>query len=148
MMTGVNVVHVPYRTNYMPDLLGGQVQAAVLAVAPVIGFIHTGKLRALAVTSAARMEVLPDVPALGESVLGYEGNGWLGVGAPKGTPREIIEKLNKEINAVIVEPDIKTRLRALGVEPMAMSPEQFGSLIADATAKWAKVINFAGIKAE
>jgi tripartite-type tricarboxylate transporter receptor subunit TctC len=148
MMTGVDMVHVPYRANYMADLLGGQVQGAFVAVAPVIGYIRAGKLRALAVTSAARLDVLPDVPALDESVPGYEGSGWLGVGAPKGTRTEIIEKFNKEINAVIVEPDIKTRLVALGVEPISMTPAQFGNLIADATAKWAKVIKFADIKPE
>jgi tripartite-type tricarboxylate transporter receptor subunit TctC len=148
MMTGVNMIHVPYRANYIPDLLGGQVQGAFIAVAPVIGFIRAGKLRALGVTSAARMDVLPDVPALDESVPGYEGSGWLGVGAPKGTRAEIIERLNKEINAVIVEPDIKARLVELGVEPKSMTPAQFGNLIVDATAKWAKVIKFVDIKPE
>jgi tripartite-type tricarboxylate transporter receptor subunit TctC len=148
MMTGVNMIHVAYRANYMPDLLGGQVQGTFIAVAPVIEFIRAGKLRALGVTSAARMDVLPDVPALDESVPGYEGSGWLGVGAPKGTRAEIIEKFNKEVNAVIVDPDIKTRLVALGVEPKSMTPAQFGNLIADATAKWAKVIKFADIKPE
>jgi tripartite-type tricarboxylate transporter receptor subunit TctC len=148
MMTGVNFVHVPYRTNYIPDLLGGQVQVAFVAVAPTIGYIRAGKLRALAVTSAKRMDVLPDIPAMDEFVPGYEGSGWLGVGAPKDTPAEIIEKLNKQINTVIADPAMKARLAGLGVEQELMTPAEFGKLTADATEKWAKVIKFANIKAE
>jgi len=148
MMTGVTMVHVPYKSNYLPDLLGGQVQIAFIAAAPVLGYIQSGKLRALGVTTAARLGVLPDVPALAESVPGYEGSGWAGVCAPKSTPGDIVERLNKEINAVIAMPDITGRLTALGAEPSAMTPGQFGKLIADAADKWAKVITFAGIKAE
>ncbi len=146
MMAGIDMVHVPYRSNFIPDLLGGQVQVAFIAVAPVLGNIRSGKLQALAMTSAARLETLPDVPAIKEFVPGYEGSGWLGIGAPKNTPVEIVERLNKEINAVIATSDIKARLIELGAEPAAETPAQFGNLIADATDKWAKVIKFADIK--
>ena len=148
MMTGVELVHVAYRASYMPDLLGGQVQVAFIATAPVLGYIASGKLRALGVTSAKRMGVLPDVPAIGEFVPGYEGSGWAGVGAPKDTPADIVNKLNTDINVVMADPAMKAHLVALGVEPETMTPEQFGKLIADAAEKWAKVIKFANIKAE
>ncbi len=148
MMTGVDLVHVAYRGNYMPDLLGGQVQVAFISTAPVLGYIASGKLRALGVTSATRLSVLPDVPAIDEFVPGYEGSGWAGVGAPKDTPAEIVDRLNKEINAVMADSALKARLVALGVEPVTMTPAQFGKLIADAAEKWAKVIKFAKIKAE
>ncbi len=148
MMIGVDLTHVAYRGNYMPDLLGGQVQVAFVSTAPVLGYIRTGKLRALGVTSAQRLSVLPDVPAIDEVVPGYEGSGWAGVGAPKDTPSEIVDRLNKEINAVMADAAMKTRLVALGVEPETMTPEQFGKLIADAADKWAKVIKFANIRGE
>jgi tripartite-type tricarboxylate transporter receptor subunit TctC len=148
MMTGVDLTHVAYRGNYMPDLLGGQVQVAFISTAPVLGYIASGKLRALGVTSAERLSVLPDVPAIGEVVTGYEGSGWAGIGAPKDTPADIVEKLNKEINAVMANPAMTARLVALGVEPQSMTPAQFGKLIADAADKWAKVIKFANISAE
>jgi tripartite-type tricarboxylate transporter receptor subunit TctC len=148
MMTGVDIVHVPYRAAYMPDLLGGQVQMAFVAAPPVLGFIHSGKLRALAVTSAARMDALPDVPPVGDTVPGYEGSGWLGLGGPKGMPAETISKLNKRINAIMADPAMTRRLIGLGVEWRAMTPAEFRKLIADAADKWAKVIKFAGIKAQ
>jgi tripartite-type tricarboxylate transporter receptor subunit TctC len=148
MMTGCDLVHVPYRTSYMPDLLSGQVQVAFTAIAQTIGYIRDGKLRALAVTSAKRLDVLPDVPALDEFVPGYEGSGWIGVGAPKDTPAEIVDKLNTEINAVIAAPAMKARFVSLGIEEQPTTPAQFGKLIADASVKWAKVVKFAGIKAE
>jgi tripartite-type tricarboxylate transporter receptor subunit TctC len=148
MMTGCDIVHVPYRTSYIPDLLSGQVQVAFTAIAPLIGYIHSGKLRALAVTSAKRLDVLPDVPALDEFVPGYEGSGWIGVGAPKDTPGAIIDKLNKEINAAISDPQMKARFGGLGIEEEPGTPAQFATLIADASVKWAKVVQFAGIKGE
>ena len=148
MMTGVNLVHVPYRNSYLPDLLGGQVQVAMVAIAPVVGYIKSGRLRALAVTSAKPMDALPEIPAMGEFVPGYEGSGWLGVGAPKATPAAIIDKLNTGINAIIADPAMKQRLVGLGIEPEPMTALQFSKLIADAAEKWAKVIKFAGIKAE
>jgi len=148
MMAGVNLVQISYRTNYMPDVLSGQVPVSFVAVAPGLAFLRAGKLRGLGVTSAARMSILPDIPAIAEFVPGYEGSGWLGVGAPKNTPAAVIDRLNKEINAIIVDPKMKPRLIALGIEPDPMTPAQFGKLCADATEKWAKVIKFAGIKLE
>jgi len=148
MMTGTDIVEVPYRSNFMPDVLSGQVQGTFAAVAPAVGFIKSGKLRALGVTSATRMEALPDVPAIAEFVPGYEGSGWLGICAPKGTPANIVDKLNKNINGVIADPAIKTRLVELGAEAIQMTPEEFGKLIAEAAEKWAKVIKFANIKPE
>ena len=148
MMTGVNIVHVPYRSSYLPDLLAGQVQLAFATVPPVLGYIQTGKLRALGVTSTKAMEALPDVPAIAESLPGYEGSGWAGIGAPRGTPAEIIDTLNKNINAVIADPAMKARFMAQGAEPETMTPPQFGALIANAAGKWAKVIAFANIKVD
>jgi tripartite-type tricarboxylate transporter receptor subunit TctC len=148
MMTDVNIVHVPYHSSYLPDLLAGQVQLAFATVPPVLGYIHTGKLGALGVTSMKRMEALPDVPAIADSLPGYEGSGWAGVGAPKGTPAEIIDTLNKNINAIVADPAMKERFVTLGAEPETMTPPQFGALIADAAGKWAKVIAFANVKVD
>ncbi|HEX3938135.1 MAG TPA: tripartite tricarboxylate transporter substrate binding protein [Xanthobacteraceae bacterium] len=146
MMTGVDIVHVPYRVSYLPDLLAGQVQLAFATIPPVLGYIHSGKLRALGVTSAKRMEALPEVPAMAESLPGYEGSGWAGVGAPRGTPADVIETLNKAINPIIADPALKARAIALGAEPEPMTPPQFGALITAAAVKWAKVIAYANIK--
>jgi len=148
MMTGVNIVHVPYRASYLSDLLAGQVQLAFATVPPVLDYIHTGKLPALGVTSVKRVEALPDVPAIAETLPGYEGSGWAGVGAPRGTPAEIVDMLNKNINAIISDPALKERFVALGALPETMTPSQFGSLISNAAAKWAKVIAFANIKVD
>jgi tripartite-type tricarboxylate transporter receptor subunit TctC len=148
MMTGVNIVHVPYRAAYLPDLLAGQVQLAFAPAAPVLGYIHIGKLRALGVTSMKPMSALPDVPPIAESLPGYEGSGWTGVGAPRGTPAEIIDTLNKNINTIIADPAMKARFVALGAEPEPMTASQFGALIAHAAEKWAKVIAFASIKVD
>jgi tripartite-type tricarboxylate transporter receptor subunit TctC len=148
MMTGVQIVEVPYRSNFMPDVLGGQVQGTFVAIPPAVGSIRTGKLRALAVTGATRNAAIPDIAAMAEFVPGYEGSGWAGIVAPKDTPSEIIEKLNKEINVIITNPDLKERLVSIGAEPTAMTPAEFGKLIAEATDKWAKVIKFADIKPE
>jgi tripartite-type tricarboxylate transporter receptor subunit TctC len=130
----------------LPDLLAGQVQLAFVAAPPVLGLIHNGKLRALGVTSAKRMDALPDVPAIAESVPGYEGSGWAAIGAPKGTPAAIIDTLNSAINAIIADPAMRAHFIALGAEPATMTPPQFGALIVKAAAKWAKVIKFADIK--
>jgi tripartite-type tricarboxylate transporter receptor subunit TctC len=148
MMTGVNIVHVPYRVSYLPDLLAGQVQLAFATVPPVLGYIHSGKLHALGVTSAKPMEALPDVPAIAQSLPGYEGSGWAGVGAPHGTPGDIVDTLNKAINPIIADPAFKARALALGAEPEPMTPSQFGTLMTDAARKWAKVIAFANIKVD
>src|SRR6516165_4175532 len=150
MMTGVNLVHVPYRglAPALTDLLGGQVQVTFASTAPSIEHIRIGKLRALAVTTGTRSEMLPDVPTVGEFVPGYEASTWSGIGAPKATPAEIVEKLNTEINAGLAEPKMKARLADLGGDVLALSPADFGKLIADETEKWRKVVKFTGIKAD
>jgi tripartite-type tricarboxylate transporter receptor subunit TctC len=148
MMAGVKMVHVPYRGEApaLTDLLGGQVQVYFGPIASSIEHIRAGKLRALAVTTETRLELLPDIPTVGEFVPGYEASGWQGIGAPKNTPAEIIEKLNKAINAALADREMKARLADLGATILVGSPADFGKLIADDTEKWAKVIKFAGIK--
>jgi tripartite-type tricarboxylate transporter receptor subunit TctC len=150
MMAGVKMVHVPYRGEApaLTDLLGGQIQAYFGAIPASIEHIRAGKLRALAVTTEIRLEVLPDVPTVGEFVPGYVMSGWQGIGAPKKTATEIIEKLNKEINASLANGDIKTRLADSGAVPVQMSSSEFAKLIADDTEKWGKVIRAANIKPE
>ncbi len=150
MMTGVNMIHVPYRGSpmAMTDLLGGQVQVMFDPLPSSIEQIRAGRLRPLAVTTSARLEVLPDVPALSEFVPGYEASGWQGVAAPSATPVEIIDKLNKEIGAVLIEPEMKARIADLGGTTFSTSPAEFAKFVADETEKWAKVVKFAGIKSE
>ena len=150
MMAGVNLVHVPYRGQgpALTDLLGGQVQVLFATTPGTTDYITTGKLRALAVTSASRAEVLPELPTVGDFVPGYEASQWYGIGAPKNTPAEIVGKLNKEINAAIADPGMKARFAAIGGEPLPGSPAEFGKLIAEETEKWAKVVRAAGIKPE
>jgi tripartite-type tricarboxylate transporter receptor subunit TctC len=150
MMTGVNLVHVPYKGGApaVADLLAGQVQVIFAPISESIQQIKAGKLRALAVTPAARLDVLPDVPTVAEFVPGYEASGFAGVGVPKGTPADIIDKLNKELNAGLADPKIKGRIEELGGTVIGGSPAEFGKLVADATEKWAKVLKAAGVKAE
>jgi tripartite-type tricarboxylate transporter receptor subunit TctC len=148
MMTGVNMVHVPYRGGApaLTDMISGQVQVMFDNVPTSIEFIRAGKLRALAVTTATRSEVLPDLPTVADFVPGYEASAWYGVGVPKGTPDDIIDKLNKEINAILAEPKAKARLADLGASLLAGSPADFGKLVADETEKWGKVVKFSGAK--
>jgi tripartite-type tricarboxylate transporter receptor subunit TctC len=148
MMAGVDMLHLPYRGGApaLTDLLGGQVQVMFVAMSASIEYIRAGKLRALAVTTAMRQELLPDVPSVGEFVPGYEASAWYGVAAPKGTPAEIIDKLNREINAALADPRMKARLADLGSTPLIGSPEEFGKLIADEAEKWGKVIRATNIK--
>jgi len=150
MMAGIDMVHVPYRGGgpALTDLLAGQVQVYFPTTVASIGYIRAGRLRALAVTAATRSDALPDIPTVGEFLPGYEASTWYGVGAPKGTPAEIVEKLNKEINAGLADPTMKARLADLGGDVLALSPADFGKLIAEETAKWAKVVKFSGVKAE
>ena len=150
LMTGVDMVHVPYRGQgpAMTDLLSGQVRVLFAAAPGTADFIKTGKLRALAVTTAARMQEQPDIPAVGDFVPGYEASQWYGFAAPKNTPAEIVDKLNKEINAAIADPAMKARLAAIGGETMPGSPSDFGTLIAEETEKWGKVVRAGGIKPE
>ena len=150
MMAGVDLVHVPYRGQgpALTDLLGGQVQVMFAITVASIEYIKTGRLRALATTAATRSDALPDIPTVGEFVLDYEASNWFGVCAPKATPAEIIDKLNKEINAGLADPKLKARLADLGGAVLALSPAEFGKLIADETEKWGKVIRAANIKAD
>jgi len=150
MMTGVDMVHVPYRGGgpALTDLIGGQVQVYFGPMPPSIEHIRSGKLRALGVTSAGRSQALPDIPSVSDFVPGYEASQWHGIGVPKNTPSEIIDKLNKEINASLVDLKKKARLADLGGTPLVGSPADFSRLIAEDTEKWAKVIKFAGIKLE
>jgi len=147
-MTGIDMLHVPYRGNPLPDLLGGQVQVYFSPIPASIGFIRTGKLRALAVTSTTRLQALPDIPTVGEFVPGYEASGWYGLIAPKDTPAEVVDKLNRETNAVLADPKMKQQLADLGATVFVGSPADLGKFIADEIEKWAKVIKFAGIKPE
>ncbi|MGB8631066.1 MAG: tripartite tricarboxylate transporter substrate binding protein [Xanthobacteraceae bacterium] len=148
MMAGVNLVHIPYRSSQFPDLLAGQVQVTFNPLPSSLDFIRSGKLRALAVTSATRSDALPDVPTIGEFLPGYEATAWFGIGAPKNTPAEIVEKLNKAINAGLVDPQFKARLIELGGAPAPLSPADFGSFIASETEKWATIVRFSGAKPE
>jgi tripartite-type tricarboxylate transporter receptor subunit TctC len=150
MMAGVNLVHVPYRGSApaLTDMLGGQVQVMFDALPSSIEHVRSGKLRALAVTTAARSPALPDIPTLGDFVPGFEASVWQGIGVPKSTPHEIVEKLNKEINAALSDPRMRVQLVSLGSTELALSPAEFGTLIAEETEKWARVIRGASIKAQ
>jgi tripartite-type tricarboxylate transporter receptor subunit TctC len=147
MMTGTKLTHVPYKNNYMTDLMGGQVPLAVAPTAAVAEYVKDGKLHGIGVTTATRAAVLPDVPAIGESVPGYVAVGWYGLCAPKGTPADIIAKLEAATRASVADPTLQSRLLPLGIEPAPMTTAEFGAFIADEVEKWAKVIKFAGIKA-
>ena len=149
-MTDINMVHVPYRgaAPAVTDLLGGQVQVIFATESAVIEHVRTGKLRALAVTTATRSDALPDIPTIGEYLPGYEARSWNGIGAPRNTPAEIIDRLNREINAGLADPKMKARLASLGGTVLALSPADFRKLISDETEKWGNVIRAAGIKAE
>jgi tripartite-type tricarboxylate transporter receptor subunit TctC len=148
MMTGVDMVHVPYRgvAPALTDLFGGQVQVMFNSTPPSVEHIRAGTLRALAVTTATRSEALPDIPTVAEFVPGYEASGWLGVGAPRNTPTEIIDRLNREINAGLADPKLAARLTDLGSTVLAGSPADFGKLIVEETEKWGKVVKFSGAK--
>jgi tripartite-type tricarboxylate transporter receptor subunit TctC len=150
MMTGIQMTHVPYRSDApaIADLIAGQVQVMFDPIVACLGQVKSGTLRALAVTPAKRVPALPDVPTIGETVPGYEVHSWQGVGAPSGTPAEIIDGLNKAINASLADPKTRERLADIGTEPLMMSPDGFARLLADETEKWSKVIKFAGLKAD
>ena len=150
MMTDTNMTHVPYHgiAPALVDLLGGQVQVTFGGVPPTIEYIRTGKLRALAMTTTTRLELLPDIPSMADFVPGYDASQWFAAGVRKNTPVEIIDKLNKEINASVTKPEMKARIEKLGATPMLGSPADFDKFITDETEKWAKVIRFASIKPE
>jgi tripartite-type tricarboxylate transporter receptor subunit TctC len=149
-MTGVEMLHVPYRGGgpTLTDLLAGQVQVMFPTLGSSIGYVKSGKLRGLAVTGATRSEALPDIPRVGEFVPGYEASGWQGIGAPKNTPTEVVDKLNMEINAALADPKLNARLADLGSSALVNSPAAFEKFIVEYTDKWAKVIRTANIKAE
>jgi tripartite-type tricarboxylate transporter receptor subunit TctC len=147
-MAGVNLVNVPYRGSYMPDLIAGQVQASFSPILQTVGAIRAGQLRALAVTSTTRSAALPDIPRAAEFVPGYQVDVWDAMGAPANTPPDIIDRLNKAINVALADPTMTARFSDLGAEPMLMTPAQLGTFAAEETEKWAKVVKFAGIKPE
>jgi len=149
MMAGVNIVHVAYRGGggqVVTDLLAGRLQVSFDVMPTVIEYVRAGKLRGLAVTTAARSPALPDLPPVGDFVPGYEASSWHGIGVPKNTPADIVQKLNSEMNAVLGDPKVIVRLAEIGGVPLPMTPAQFGQFVADETEKWAKVVKFVGIK--
>jgi tripartite-type tricarboxylate transporter receptor subunit TctC len=150
MITGIDMIHVPYRGGgqVVTDLIAGQVQVSFIGLSVAIEHIRSGKLRALAITAATRSDVLPDIPTVGDFVPGYEASAFWGVGAPRNTPAEIIDKLNKEINAGLSDPELRRLLAEGDGTMLAGSPADFGKFIGDETEKWAKVIKYAGIKPE
>jgi len=150
LMANVNIVHVPYRgpAGAFTDLLASQIQAFIITVPAAIGFVRDGKLRALAVTSAKRAEVLPDVPTIAELLPGFEATAWDGTCAPAATPKEVVDKLNAAITAGLADPQLKAKLKDLGGEIMPMTPAEFGKFLAEETEKWAKVVKFSGAKAD
>jgi tripartite-type tricarboxylate transporter receptor subunit TctC len=149
-MAGVNLVHVPYRGEgyALNDMVGGQVQVMFDTLTASLPIIRSGRLRAIAVAGAKRYDGLPDVPTVAETVPGYDASSWGGVGAPRGTPKEIVDKLNREINAGLADPAVKARLADLAVTPLVMSPEEFGAYLASETERWAMVVKFSGAKPE
>ncbi len=150
MLTGATMVHVPYRgvAPAMTDLIAGQVQLMFVVPVGLVEHIESGKLRAIAVTTATRSRLLPQLPTVSEAVPGYEASTWFGVGAPRNTPADIVERLNRDINACLAEPAMKARLADLDGTPLVGAPADFAKLIAEETEKWSKVVKFAGIKAE
>jgi tripartite-type tricarboxylate transporter receptor subunit TctC len=142
---GVDLVHVPYRSNYIPDLLTGQVHVLVAPIPQALELVRSGQLRALAVTTTKRLEALPDIPTVGESVPGYEAIGWYGLGVPKNTPPDIVRRLNEATNKSLADPKLKARLADLGVEPMPLTPAEFGKFVTTESDKWTKVIKAAGV---
>ncbi|MGH6727761.1 MAG: Bug family tripartite tricarboxylate transporter substrate binding protein [Pseudolabrys sp.] len=147
LMAGINLVHVPYRQSPVPDLLSGQVQAFIGPMPVTIAFVRAGKLRALGVTSTKRNDALPDVPTVAETVPGFEASIWHGIGAPKGTPKAIVDKLNTEIDAILATPQIKQKFANIGGTALGGTPEEYGKFVATEIAKWGKVIKSANIKA-
>jgi tripartite-type tricarboxylate transporter receptor subunit TctC len=148
IMTGIDIVHIPYSGSYVPDLLSGQVQVVFAPIPTVVAQIRSGKLRALAVTTAKPWPALPGVPGMAQFVPGYDASGYFGIGAPKATPAALADQLNKAINQGVAAADAKAKLENLGLEPQAMTPADYGKLIAAETDKWAKVVKTSGMKAE
>jgi tripartite-type tricarboxylate transporter receptor subunit TctC len=147
-MAGVDLLHVPYRGNYFPDLLAGQVHVSFGPIGQAIQFIRAGQLRALAMTGSARIQMLPEVPTVAEFVRGYEAYAWDGIGAPRGTPADVIDKLSQSIADILADPAMQARLADLGTEPMPMTPTELAQFVASETQKWGKVIRLSGAKLE
>jgi tripartite-type tricarboxylate transporter receptor subunit TctC len=148
MMTGIDMVHVPYRSSFLADLISGQVQVAFAPISLVIAQVRSGELRGLAVTTTTRSDALPDVPTVSDFVPGYDASAWYGFGAPRNTPPNVIETLYREISASAADPKLKSRLSDLGSSVSLVSPPDLGKLLVDESAKWGKVIKFAGVKEE
>jgi tripartite-type tricarboxylate transporter receptor subunit TctC len=147
MLTGAEMQYVPYRSAFYPDLIGGQVKASFVTILSSAEFLRAGQLRALGLTTTKRADALPDVPTIAESVPGYEAAGWYAIGAPAGTPAEVVARLNSEIDAVVADPQVQTHLVGLGIERMPLTRAELTAFIAAETAKWTKVVKFAGIRA-
>jgi len=147
-MAGIDLTHVPYRSSFMPDLISGQIQMTINPIPQAMEYVRTGTLRAIAATTAKRLDFLPDIPTVGESVHGYEAIGWYGLSMPKNTPAEIVNTINKATNAALADPKVKARLATLGVEPMPLTPAGFAKFINDDFEKWSNVIKTTGIKAD
>jgi tripartite-type tricarboxylate transporter receptor subunit TctC len=147
-MAGIDLTHVPYRSSFMPDLISGQIQMTINPIPQAMAYVRTGTLRAIAATTAKRLDFLPDIPTVGESVAGYEALGWYGLSMPRGTPAEIVNKINEATNAALADPKVKARLATLGVEPMPLTPAGFAKFIKDDYEKWSSVINTTGIKVD
>jgi tripartite-type tricarboxylate transporter receptor subunit TctC len=147
-MAGIQLVHVPYRSSFMPDLLSGQVHVTINPAPQAMEYVRNGQLRGLAVTTAKRMDQLPDMPTVRETGPEYVAIGWYGLSAPRNTPADIVAKLNEAMNAALADPAVKARLASLGVQPMALTPPAFGKFIQDESDKWSPVIKAAGIKAD
>jgi tripartite-type tricarboxylate transporter receptor subunit TctC len=150
MMTGIKLVHVPYRGNApaLTDLIGGQLQLVFPSSASSIEYVRTGRVRGLAVTGSVRLDGLPDLPTIADFIPGYEASSLYGIGTPRNTPANVIDRLNKEVNAALADSKTRTRLADIGNTPFGGSPADFDKLIADETEKWGKVVRFAGIKAQ
>ena len=147
-MAGIDLTHVPYRSSFMPDLLSGQIQMTINPIPQAMEYVRTGTLRAIATTTAKRLDFLPDIPTVGESVAGYEALGWYGLSMPKGTPPEIVNKINEATTAALADPKVKARLATLGVEPMPLTPAAFAKFINDDYEKWSGVIKTTSIKVD
>jgi tripartite-type tricarboxylate transporter receptor subunit TctC len=147
-MTGINITHVPYRSSFMPDLLSGQIQMTINPIPQAMEYVRTERVRAIAATTAKRLDFLPDVPTVNESVPGYVATGWYGLSVPRNTPAEVVKTLNEATTAALADPKVKARLATLGVEPMPMSPAGFAKFIKDESEKWANAIKATGIRVE
>jgi tripartite-type tricarboxylate transporter receptor subunit TctC len=145
-MAGIDLTHVPYRSSFMPDMLSGQIQMTINPIPQAMEYVRTNRLRAIAATTAQRLDFLPDIPTVDETVKGYVATGWYALSAPRNTPADIVSKLNEATNAALADPKVKERLAVLGVEPMPMTPANFAKFIKDESDKWSNAIKITGIR--